>query len=173
MRMLLAGLMVVVAGGLVRGGQDDDEPVKYKNKEGKYAIAFPAGAKVKTMKQDAGGGLTMHTAAVESGGNAYAVMYADFPDAVKDVDPAILFDGAQKGAVGEGKGKLVGRPKDITVGAKKYPGRDIVVDKDGTKLKTRMVLAGSRMYIIIVGGADDFATSKDAQKFLDSFEVTR
>ena len=47
------------------------------------------------------------------------------------------------------------------------------VHKNGTKLKTRMVLANTRMYIIIVGGEDDFATTKEAQKFLDSFEITR
>src|SRR5207248_9613892 len=133
----------------------------------KYAIAFPEGAKVKTMKQE-NGPLTMYTASCESEGKAYVVMYADFPEEVRDVEPKQLFDGAQKGAAGDG-GKVISS-KNVTVGSKMYPARDILVDKAGTKLKTRMVLVDIRMYIIIVGGEDDFASSKEAQKFLESFE---
>jgi hypothetical protein len=171
LRVLLSMVLLGFGVGFVRAQDDDDDPpAKYTNKAGKYAIAFPAKAKVKTMKQE-NGPLTMYTASCEQDGKAFVVMYADFPDEVKDVPAKTLFDGAQKGAAGDG-GKVVSS-KDITVGKQKYPGRDIVVDKSGTKLKTRMVLANVRLYVIIVGGEDDFATSKEAQKFLDSFEILK
>ncbi|HJZ56155.1 MAG TPA: hypothetical protein VKE74_14405 [Gemmataceae bacterium] len=172
MRTLLAAMLVVGIGGLVRAQDDDDPPEKYKNKDGKYAIAFPKGAKVKTMKQETGG-ITMYMATVESKGNTYAVMYLDFPDAVKDLPAKTLFDGAQSGAVGEGKGKLVGKPKDLTIGPKKYPAREFVVDKDGTIVRTRMVLADTRLYLLLVGGEGDYATGKEATAFLTSFEITK
>lgn len=170
LRVLLSMALMGFGVGLVRAQDDDDPPPsKYTNKAGKYSIAFPKGAKVNVKKQE-NGNLVMYTAECQQDGKAYVVMYADFPEEVKDVPPKVLFDGAQKGAAGDG-GKVISS-KDITVGKKKYPGRDVLVEKSGVKLKTRMVLAGVRLYVIIVGGEDDFASSKEAQKFLESFEIT-
>ncbi len=166
MRAILAATLVVACTGFVQG-QDED---KYVNKAGKYSIAFPDGVKVKTMDQDSGG-LKMYTASGEAKGNAYVVMYADFPAAVADVPTKVLFDGAEKGAVGEG-GKLVSS-KDLTHGPKKLPAREIVINKDGSKLRTRLVLSGTRLYIVIVGGEKDFADSDEAKDFIKSFEVTK
>lgn len=164
MRTLIAAGFLMVGAGFVTA-QDDEE--KYTDKAGKYSVIFPAGAKVMKMTQDQGG-LKMYTAAAESKGNAFVVMYADFPDAVKDVDPKIIFDGAQKGAAGDGK---VVNSKDLTHGTKKYPAREIVVDKGGMKLRARIILANTRMYIAIVGGGEDFADSKQAKDFIKSLEL--
>src|SRR5437016_7287210 len=121
LRVLLSMVVMGLGIGMVKARDDDDDPLaKYTNKAGKYAIAFPAKAKVKTMKQE-NGPLTMYTASCEQDGKAYVVMYADFPEEVKDVPPKQLFDGAQKGAAGDG-GKVLSS-KDITVGKQKYPGR--------------------------------------------------
>jgi len=162
MRTMIAAVVVVVCGGFAVA-QDE----KYTSKAGKYSVVFPEGAKVKTMDQESGG-LKMYTAAAEVKGNAYVVMYADFPAEVKDVPPKIVFDGAEKGAAGDGK---VVSSKDITHGTKKYPAREIVVDKGGMKLRARIVLANTRMFIIIVGGGEDFADSTEAKDFIKSLEI--
>ena len=47
------------------------------------------------------------------------------------------------------------------------------VNKTGLRLKTRVIIDGTRFYTIMVGGPKDFATSKEATAFLDSFEITK
>ena len=167
MRKLLVGLLAVAFVGLA--ARADDE--KYTSKGGKYSIAFPADAKVKTETKDANG-LKMYFATVEVKDKAYAVMYMDLPDAVKDVPAKDLLDAAEKGAVKESKGKLLDSA-DITFGKKKYPGREILVDKDGNKVRSRIILVETRAYVTVVGGPKDFADGKAATAFLDSFELTK
>jgi hypothetical protein len=165
MRTLIAGLFLFAGAGFVTA-QDDEG--KYTDKAGKYTVTFPAGVKVMKMNQDQAGLKMFTAAAADKNNNAFVVMYADFPDAVKDVEPKIIFDGAQKGAAGDGK---VTSSKDLTHGTKKYPAREIVIDKGGMKLRARIILANTRMYIAIVGGGEDFADSKEAKDFIKSLEL--
>jgi hypothetical protein len=167
MRYTLATVLFVAA--TLAAAADDEK--KYTSKDGKYAVQFPAGAKVKTDKQDAGG-ISINSALAEVEGKAYGVMYTLLPDAVKDVDPKLILDGAEKGAVEKSGGKLV-KSKVLAFGAKKYPGRDILVEKDGNKVRTWVILAGTRLYVVLVGGKEDYATGKEATAFLDSFEMTK
>lgn len=167
MRKLLAAVAVLVCAGLV-GGADDE---KYKSKDGKYTVSFPADAKVTTKTQEAGG-VSMKFAQVEQKDKAYIVMYMDLPEAVKDVPVKNLLDNAEKGSVKETKGKLLDS-KDIEFGKKKYPGREFVVEKDGSKIRSRIIVVGIRVYVVVVGGPKDYATGKEGDSFLDSFELTK
>src|SRR5262245_22674769 len=98
-------------------------------------------------------------------------MYAELPAAAKNVPAKAILDGAEAGAAAKGKGKLLST-KEITLGKDKHPGRELLLEKDMNKIKTRIILAHNRIYTVIVGGKGDFATGKDADKFLDSFELT-
>src|SRR5262245_10271227 len=167
MRPVLA--LVLFVGVTVCVQAADDE--KYTSKEGKFAIQFPAGSKVKTATQKAGG-ISLNLASVESDGKTYVTMYTELPEAATKLPPKTLLDAMEKGAVDKSGAKL-DSSKDITFGKDKLPGRESVMDKDGNKITARLILADMRVYMVMVGGPKDFATSKDATKFLDSFEITK
>ena len=169
MRHILTALALMVCAALTASAADDD---KYKSKEGKFTIQFPAKSKVTTDTKEAGGDVNMNFAIVEAGGNAFIAMYMDLPAAARDIPAKTILDGAEKGSVAQSGGKIASS-KEITFGKSKFPGREVVVDKEGNKVKTRIILAGTRMYVIAVGGMKDFATTKEGTKFLDSFEITK
>lgn len=168
MRAILA-TTIFAAISLTAAAADDE---KYKSKDGKFTVAFPAGAKVKTETKKAGGGIDMKMTTVEAADKAYVVMYMDLPDAAKNVEPKMILDGAEKGSVSQSGGKL-DSSKDIEFGKGKLPGREILVDKDGNKIKTWVIIDGVRIYVVAVGGPKEFATGKDGTAFLKSFEITK
>jgi len=168
MPRLMTVLVVLGCAALTASAADAE---KYKSKEGKYAIQFPSGVKLSHSTQKAGD-IDMHLTIAESDGNAYVAMYMDLPEQAKDIPPKTILDGAEKGSVSQSGGKLESS-KDIKFGKDKFPTREIVVNKDGNLIKTRIILAETRVYVIAVGGPKEFATSKDAAKFLDSLEITK
>jgi hypothetical protein len=167
MRQILTAL-VVLAGAAFTCAADDE---KYKSKDGKFEIQFPAGTKVEKDTKKTGG-IDMNFAIGKDGEKAFIAMYMDLPAAAKDVPAKTILDGAEKGSVSQSGGK-VDSSKDIEFGKNKYPGREFVADKDGNKTKTRVIIVETRVYVIAVGGPKDFATTKDGTKFLDSFEITK
>ncbi len=171
MRYIGAAGAAVLAFGLV-GSADDAAGGKYVSKEGGYSVKFPAGADVKTKTQDAPGGLKMIITGTESEKKAYMVMHMELPPGiVKAASPKAILDGAANGAVAKSGGKQVSS-KDMTFGKEKHPGREVVVDKDGNLVRTQIIVADPKIYVVIVGGPEEFANSKAALDFLKSFEIT-
>ena len=171
MRYTGAALAAVLAFGLV-GSADDAKDGRYVSKEGGFSVQYPAGADVKTKSQDAPGGLKMIVTGVEGERKAFMVMYMALPDGfVKATTPKKILDGAADGAVKKGGGKQVST-KDITFGNEKYPGREVVVAKDGNLVRTQVIVADPKIYVLVVGGPGEFANTKAAADFLNSFELT-
>jgi hypothetical protein len=171
MRYTGAVVAAVVAFGLV-GTAQDTVGKKYVSKEGGFSVQFPAGGEVKTKNQDAPGGLKMVIAGVESEKKAYMVMYMALPDGiVKAASAKAILDGAADGAVKKSGGKQVSA-KDITHGKEKHPGREVVVDKDGNLVRTQIIVADPKIYVVVVGGPEEFANTKAAADFIKSFEIT-
>jgi hypothetical protein len=170
MRNVLTALLIAACAALTAGAADDE---KYTSKDGRFKVQFPAGAKVKTKTMKAGA-LEMNFVMVEESDRAFAVMYMDMPEEAKKAPAKGLLEGAEKGAVAQSGGKLESA-KDIEFGKNKYPGREVVVDKDGNKTRTFLILADLRLYVVAAGGKKDFATDKeqDGAKFLASFEITK
>ncbi|MDB5306341.1 MAG: hypothetical protein JWO38_543 [Gemmataceae bacterium] len=168
MRGVLA--VVVFAGATLTAGADDEK--KYTSKDGKFAVAFPTDGKVKTTKQEVGGGLTINMVVAEGKDRAYSVMFMSLPEAAKDVPAKNILDGAEKGAIDKSGGKLI-KSKEIEFGKAKHPGRDILVEKDGNKVRTWIIYTDTRIYVVLVGGPKDYASGKEAQAFFDSFEITK
>lgn len=167
MRQILTALVVLAGATLTASAADE----KYKSKEGKFEIQFPAGAKVESDTKKTGG-IDMIFAIVKDGDKAFVTMYMDLPAAAKDIPAKTILDSAEKGSVSQSGGK-VESSKDIEFGKNKYPGREFITDKDGNKVKNRIIIVETRIYVIAVGGPKDFATMKDGTKFLDSFEITK
>jgi hypothetical protein len=151
----------------------DDDAKKYTSKEGNFAIQFPSGAKVTTKDQKAPGGITLKITAVEGDMKAYAVITTMFPEGTLKAIPAkAIFDGAEQGAAGKSGGAKVSG-KDLEFGKEKFPGREFVVEKDGKFIRTLMIIADPKMYILTLSGTKDFATGKEGTDFLKSFEILK
>jgi hypothetical protein len=146
----------------------------YSPENGRFTVRFPGRPKESTQKaRSTLGELKVTTSTyATSDANVYMVSYTDFPEgAAKAENSGTLFDGVREGLKGK-DGKLQDE-KEIKVGRDKFPGRDIVVDKDGKRLKFRVVLRDSRLYQVAVIGTPSFVTSKDATAFIESFELTK
>ena len=63
--------------------------------------------------------------------------------------------------------------KDVEIGPDKLPGRDLDIQKGKERVRVRLVLRGDRLYHVAVVGSPAFVSSRDAAKFLDSFELTK
>lgn len=168
MRTLLAAAFLLLA-SFTSFAADDK---KYTSKEGKFAAQFPAGAEVKEDKKAAGGGIEMRLFIVDKKDKAFIVMYMDLPDAAKNVEPKKILDGAETGAVNQSGGKLKSS-KDFEFGKTNLPSREVLVDKEGNLIKSWVILNGTRVYVLAVGGPKEFATEKEGTAFLKSFEITK
>jgi hypothetical protein len=165
---MIAAVVVVVAAGLATA---DDK--KYTSKEGKFAVQFPADLKLKSDKKEQGILTLVSTVGDDKdAGTTYGVIYAELPAAIKNVPPKTILDGAAKGAADKSGGKLL-ETKDIEFGPNKLPGRDLILEKDGNKVHVKVIVAETKLYVVIVGGKKDFATSKEATNYIDSFELTK
>ncbi|MFO0797154.1 MAG: hypothetical protein U0804_06720 [Gemmataceae bacterium] len=168
MRFVLAA--VVAAVGVAAGAQDGADG-RYVSKDGGYSIKFPKGTTPKTKTQDAPGGLTMVMTIAEQDKKSHVAMFMELPAGTLKAIPAkSILDGASNGALQKSGGKEVSQ-KDFTFGKDKHPARELVVDKDGMVVKTHIIVADPRVYVLVVGGPDKYGTSKAATEFLKSFEV--
>jgi hypothetical protein len=161
-------LTVVACTALAAGAAGDE---KYKSKDGKFAVLFPTGAKAETETKKVGISEVNLTKA-QGEGKAFVVAYTDLPAAVKDVPAKAVLENAARTHAKQTGGKTV-TSKEFEYGPDKMPGYELVTDKDGNKIKTQIVLAGARLYVVTVAGPKDFATGKGGAAFLDSFEITK
>jgi hypothetical protein len=168
--LLLAGL-VLVAGPLAA---HDDK--KYESRAGKYAVEFPGKPMVETKKTDEG---ELNIASVAEKGGGFMVIYTDLPaDKLKDTKPKDLLASGEKGLVDGFKAKI-NSSKDIEFGKDKYPARQLtatafIPDEAVTiNLRLTIILANNRLYQVFVFGPKELPTSPEANKFFDSFEITK
>jgi hypothetical protein len=143
---------------------------------GGFSIRFPGKPKEATQTtKTAIGELKVYTATYATAeGNIFLVSYTDFPEAaIKPEIHATLFNGVRDGL--KGKDGEVETDERITIGDDKVPGREIVIDKEKLRQKTRFRVAiqGTRLFQFAVVGSDRFVTGKDAKEFLDSFEFRK
>jgi hypothetical protein len=170
MRYRVAAALAVVACGLTAAAQDQIDR-RYVSKAGGFSIRFPAGAEVKEKTQDAPGGLKMVMAIAEKDKKSHVAMFMALPPGTLAAVPAeTILDGAAKGALAKSGGKEVSQ-KDFAFGKEKHPARELVVDKDGMIVKTHIIVADPRVFVLVVGGPDGYGTSKAATAFLKSFEL--
>jgi hypothetical protein len=146
---------------------DDLQFNDYKSAEGRFFARFPGEVKVTTSK---GGNVPTTTHQVAPGGGLlFSVTYFDLPVDV----PAEQVKATVRNFATSIKGKVVSA-KDVKVGPDKRYGREVVYDRKDTFLRQRVTIDGKRMYAVVVGGTKkEDVTSKDADRFVDAFEVTK
>ena len=79
MRAAIGVVAVLVGCGLAAAADE-----KYESKDGKFKVAFPKDAKVKTVNQGAGAA-KLNMVVAEGGDKAHLVMFMTLPDEVKNV----------------------------------------------------------------------------------------
>lgn len=170
MRWSVAWLVVVVRTFSVYA-DDPSDWKEFASKEGRFQVLMPGTPKESKHDTESDFGKSvLHMNAMQAGKTMYAANYSDFPAEVKKVPLKQVYDSSQDGAVANLKGKLVSE-KDIKISD--YPGREILIDFAGGKrlFRARVYLVRQRLYQVVVFGTKEAATSKEADKFLDSFKL--
>ncbi len=140
---------------------------------GRYKIIFPGAVKTETTEVKTPTGprtLTFDSVTLQNDVR-FMVTYVDPPDEVAKLPAGPRLDKVRDAAKGD-YGKVV-TDKEIVVGAEKYPGRDVLIEKPLYAVRNRVVIAGPRLYQVLVQGPKEFVTGRDADRFLDAFEVTK
>jgi len=171
MRLPFVVLLVTVMAASARG-DDLPEWKEFVAKEGQFKVSMPGTPRQKKLdtESDFGKGV-LYMNVVEAGKTMYAANYCDFPAEVKKATLKQVYDSSRDGAVANMDGKLSSE-KDFKLG--KHPGREIRIDvAEGKRLfRVRVYLVDQRLYQVVVFGTPEAATSKEADKFLDSFKLT-
>jgi hypothetical protein len=163
-------LFLFAIGAVSVGAEDKVKLEEFTTNIGRFKVLLPGLPKkseIDTESDFGKGVLHMYTVGVNK--TMYGVNYADYPAKIKKVSIKQVFDSSRTGAVANLKGKLSSE-KDIKLGD--HPGREIQIEVAGKRLfRVRVYLVGQRLYQVVVFGTKEAATSKLADRFLDSFKL--
>lgn len=146
---------------------------QYASSAGKYKVLFPGPVATETVEVKTAAGaqsLTLDSVSLP-GEILFVVSYIDLPAAAANVPSTARLDKIRDASKGN-DGKVLSE-KDLTVGLEKFPARDVVIEKPGTVIRTRIVLGDKRLYQVMMQGRKELVTSPSADRYFDSFEVTK
>lgn len=164
---------LVLALPLAASGQDLKP---FASGAGRYKAQFPGAVKTTTTDVAAGKDtLKLTLDAVELKGDiTFTVSYVDASEEVAKRPPGPRLEKVRDAIKGD-KGTVLD-DKEITValGDEKFPGRDVLIETPAGFLRNRIVIVERRLYQVMVqGGSKEVVTSETADKFLNSFELTK
>jgi hypothetical protein len=145
----------------------------YASTEGRFKVMFPGPAKTDTVdvKTDKGETTVTIDSVELKAGTSFLVSFVDAPEEVAKQPAGPRIDKVRD--ANKGKDGKVLLEKELTVGTEKYPARDVLIEKPEGCIRNRIVIAGNRLYQVMVQGPKDVVTSISADRFLASFEVTK
>ena len=168
-------LLAVIILGLWSGVALADKkptPTEYTSEGGRYSATFPAKVSTKDDSEQvatSAGNLSVVTSRCEAGGAVYSVTYTDYPTSFGIVSPKDILDGVVNGMKGsDGK---VATTEDVVVGVAK--GRSVTITAGDNTVRAKVLLIDERLYIVMVTGKKDTTRVPEADKFLDSFTLTK
>jgi hypothetical protein len=153
------------------------DPKPFESKEGKYKVVFPGEPEVTTKKTE--GNEKLHMASYSpQGGGGFFVIYSDLKgDKIKDSKPREILESGKEGLV-KNVGAEIKKSREIEwqkypalriEGEAKLPGENTKIHLNMTIILTRE----NRLYQVFVFGPKDFVSSKQVDKFFDSFQITK
>ncbi len=164
------GLVAALGGSLAA----QPEFKTFASAAGRYKVLLPGAVKSDSIDVKSGE-KTMLKLFVDSvelrAGTSFAVTYIDVTEATAKQPTATWLDKVRDGNKGT-TGKVL-EDKELTLGTEKYPGRDLLIETPGGFLRNRVVIAGRRLYQVMIQGPKEVVTSPSADRFLASFEVTK
>ena len=164
---------------LVTTGRSADDAGKaakeFTSKVGGFSAAFP-GTPKESKEPIAKDGTIQTQYTLDGPTGAYLVSFQDNPNLAKagKVEREKALQAAQDAVQRGTQGKLL-RSKEITLD-KVHPGREYEIQAShggGGLFRSRAYLVKDRLYQVIVVGQKDFATSKEADRFLESFKLVK
>ena len=149
----------------------------FTSKEWKFSARFPDEPKEKTQTAPLPGGggsikFTIFISEARDGGCVVGVADMPIPARESDAIVQLRLDGARDGAL-KNVGGTLKESKEIRL-AGKYPGREFtatITQPMQGQVRARIYFVGTRLYQVMVMGTDDYTTSKQADAFLDSFQL--
>jgi hypothetical protein len=172
-RSVVGCLLLVVAGCGQAKVWEDDSWAEFRSDEGRFTVLLPGKPSPQTESATTPvGPVTIHLFVVESKDGAVAVGYADYPkDLVRPGSIDRLLDSARDHAVVGLSGQLL---EEQRIGLWSAAGRGLLIrSKDGVFCRSRIYLAGNRLYVIRAFGSRSNVESPVATRFLNSFEFDR
>jgi hypothetical protein len=153
--------------------QPDESWKSFAPKDGAFTVLFPGTPTevIKPVKTATGtSDVFLFEVGVPPGSSKYLVGYSEFPAAaIKAGTEDKRLDNARDGAVASSKGKLK-REKALLLGP--FPGREVFIEVEGkASVLIRMYAVKNRLYEAVAVGSAEFVTSKNTEKFLDSFKL--
>jgi len=166
--VLAVGVLAVGLVGLAVGQEK-----KFAPKDGKFAVQFP-GAPQSSTKSAQKTELHIYSVAKEKEKANFLVIYSDMPaDVIKGSTPEAVLKTGEEGLVNFYKAKITKATETkFKSGGKEYPAREIVADKGDGQIRLLLILAGNRLYQVLVIGTKEQASGKEADDFIKSFEIT-
>jgi hypothetical protein len=148
-------------------------PKPFESTKGKFKVQFPPG-QVHDLTQEIDTPLGKQTAYIYAvdvrPGFGCLAGYSDYPEVALNTPAQHTLAGVRHGHANNG---TILTDSEITCGTEKHPGREYVIEKPRNFWRYRTVLAGTRLYQLMVMGTREEITSKEADQFLDSFEITK
>jgi hypothetical protein len=168
---LIAALAVALVGLAAQPAGLEFQP--YASAAGRYKGIFPGPVKTETteIKTPAGVRVLTFDSVTLTDDTRFMVTYVDPPEDVAKAPAGPRLDKVRDAAKGT-DGKVI-LDKEVAVGAEKHPGRDLLIEKPLYAVRNRVVIAGPRLYQVLVQGPKEFVSSREAERFLDAFEVTK
>jgi hypothetical protein len=171
MRSRMFALVGLVVGLGTVSAQVEFKP--YASSAGRFKVLFPGAVKTETfdVKMDKID-LKVTVDSVElRAGTSFLVTYVDTPDEVTKAPVGPRFDKVRDANKGE-NGKVL-EDKELTIGVEKYPAHDVLIENANGCIRNRIIIAGARLYQVMIQGSKEVVTSPSADQFLASFEVTK
>jgi hypothetical protein len=167
---MLTRLLLIASLPLVLGA-DADNWKPFTSKEGGFTILFPGvPAESKQEAKAPTGTVTVTFFVAEQGGVTYIAGFSVFSkETMKSRTEQKRLNNARDGAVAAAKGNLK-EEKRIHL-AKKYPGRELLIQAEKGFIRSRIYAVENRLYQTMVMGTKQQTDAKEATDFLDSFRL--
>lgn len=152
-------------------GRTDDKPEtkEFASKEGRFKATFPSKTSESTTEAKGSGLAIVTVSSQPKPGSVFNVVYFDLPSEIPADQAKATLPKLASGI----KGKELS-VKDLELGKEKVPGRDAVYEVGKTHIRNVIFLDGKRVYQVLVGGVTkDEVTSKEADKFIESFRIVK
>lgn len=165
----------------ITGTQVVPKTAVFTSAEGGFQVGFPRRPQRTVVPIDSSFGKTeMVNYSLPTGLAHYGVAYLDFPTVMTDkYDLNVRFDAMRDAQVARMSGRV---SSDVEVNFGSRYGRETVVEGESTSLSMRAIVAGPRLYVLMVETRGRLSTQSErlrnanidrVKKFFDSFVITK
>ena len=158
----------VTTAGAAEPGDAAGGWVDFESAEGNFRVELPVEPvrQEETVPSDVGPLQAVLFAATTDPGSSYSIAYTDYPEAVLQVEPGAVLDGAVQGAATNVSGTVQSSTK---LEAEGFPAVDYVINVDDGQLQARGILVDRRIYLLQRAGAQP--DEAGFRQLVDSFEL--